>query len=432
MNKIFSKLSFFFIAVAFLAASCSEGNQYKLEGQIIGIPDSSVVYMYDWIDGEAPALDTAYTVGGRFVMSGSLESPVYVRMIIDTTPNEEKVREKKRFYVAFFLENSKISIKATAVSAFRPYPMGGATDGTFEINGSRSEDIYSVYQKSLGNLKSSNDSLNKLYMEEYFRPSLDGDINAQRGVELANLMNVNNVKIRETAFDFIALHKNEYASALIAMYVLMDNDVELTQEEILTLMGNFDAFYPALSPLTDSATASASATASDSQVERSLFVTKSQNTLINYLSEIADTKMVLANGNQYIDLNLQDREGKDVKLSDYIVPGKYNFVEFWASWCGPCRGEIPHLRHINETFGDRISFISISIDESSADWHKAMEEEKMIWTQLIDKKGFFGEVSTKYKVMGIPYSVMIDPNGKLIMGGLRGAYLDAALLRLLD
>ena len=114
--------------------------------------------------------------------------------------------------------------------------------------------------------------------------------------------------------------------------------------------------------------------------------------------------------------------------------GQYNMVEFWASWCGPCRGEIPHLRHVHDIYGkskDTFNMISVSIDNKESDWKKALEEESMKWTQLCDLKGWQGEVINKYKIQGVPFCLILDRDGRIIDHGVRGAELDVALINLL-
>jgi len=126
-----------------------------------------------------------------------------------------------------------------------------------------------------------------------------------------------------------------------------------------------------------------------------------------------------------------DENGKEVKLSDYVKPGQYNMVEFWASWCGPCRGEIPHLRHVYDVYGkgnDGLNMISVSIDERDKDWKKALQEEGMKWIQLNDNKGWSGDVVTKYKVNGVPFCLILDKEGKIIAREVRGSELDIVLI----
>ena|GEM_PF-3256460 len=132
-------------------------------------------------------------------------------------------------------------------------------------------------------------------------------------------------------------------------------------------------------------------------------------------------------GTHYQDFEFDTPKGNKVKLSSLIPEGKYVMLEFWASWCGPCRGEIPHLREVNKNKSNNFEIISISLDEDKATWKKAMSEEKMVWTQLNDPSGFEGEIAKAYNILGIPYSLLLDTTGHIIQVNTRGAALDVAL-----
>ena len=149
------------------------------------------------------------------------------------------------------------------------------------------------------------------------------------------------------------------------------------------------------------------------------------------VKKTAERMRCVARGVTYHDIVLKNLKGENVRLSEYVKPGAYNMLEFWASWCSPCRGEILHLRHLYEVCGKDFNMISVSIDERDTDWKKAVQEEGMQWHQLCDQKGRKGPVVIEYQVSGVPYCIVLDPEGKIVCGGVRGAELDVVVQDLL-
>lgn len=122
-------------------------------------------------------------------------------------------------------------------------------------------------------------------------------------------------------------------------------------------------------------------------------------------------------------------EGKSISLNDF--KGKYLFVDFWASWCGPCRGENPNvLRAYNNYKQDGLEILGVSFDDKKEAWLKAIEEDKMPWTQISVLKGFQNEAAELYDIQGIPASILINPEGKIIAYDLRAEDLERKLLEI--
>jgi len=117
------------------------------------------------------------------------------------------------------------------------------------------------------------------------------------------------------------------------------------------------------------------------------------------------------------DFTLTDDAGKTVKLSDF--KGKYVLLDFWASWCGPCRREMPFLKKAFEQYkSPNFTILSLSTDTETEKWRKALGDEKMPWPQLIDDTK--QQAGTLYNVQYIPINYLIDPSGKIIAIGLYG------------
>ena len=135
-------------------------------------------------------------------------------------------------------------------------------------------------------------------------------------------------------------------------------------------------------------------------------------------------------GKQAPDLALPDASGHTVSLASF--KGKYVLVDFWASWCGPCRAENPNVVHAyNEFKGKNFAIVGVSLDKEKDAWQEAVRADKLDWTQISDLKYWGSEAVKTFNFDGIPFNILIDPQGKIIAQGLRGDDLENKLKEVL-
>jgi peroxiredoxin len=130
------------------------------------------------------------------------------------------------------------------------------------------------------------------------------------------------------------------------------------------------------------------------------------------------------------ELVLPDTAGNMINTSSFR--GKYVLLDIWASWCPPCRKENPNLVKTYNAFkGDNFTVIGVSLDESKADWTKAIQKDGLPWTQLSDLKVWEGQVRERLSVNSVPQNYLIDPNGVILAKNLMGVDLIAKLKEVL-
>ena len=368
---------------------------YTIRGDMKGNSDGMKVMLQNIAVYPPVNTDSAVIQKGKFLLKGKVAQPGMYKLIIEKTADGDQFNWlASRFY----LENSDISFKGH-VDSLKTFFW---SDETFRkdpvITGSATQDLYQQYQKETATVNKKYGTLNEKYLEVYHRPAIDGIFNTTEGVRLAKEMDQLSKERDILRWKFIEKHPGSIVGYDQAKELLSGMYINLTVQQIDRLTDLITQAWAGKPEMTAP------------------------------FKEAAEKARPIALGQKYQNIELINPEGKMIKLSEYVPQGKYVMLEFWASWCGPCRAEIPHLKHVYKNYKNKgFEIVSISIDQNKADWDKAMKEEGMAWKQLCDHGGFEGPVTQKYKLIGVPTCILLDKEGRIFKTGMRGANLDAVL-----
>lgn len=364
----------------FLAAAQDAGKPFKLGGKV-----KNLAYIPEWVflqyrtNGEWKT-DSVKTTNGKYSFSGKLEEPVIGRIRVKYALDKSGTKVptvNSRDVAAVALQPGKI--KVTSIDSF----------SNVQVKGSAA---HSEYTKLIKAGKPYNDRIVPLN-DQYaaFRNAKDNG-----GMERT-----------EKEIDAIDAEKKE---KVYAEYVRNNPASPLAVWALQQFAGweiNPDKVQPLFELLPESS--------------------KSYPTAV-LLKEDIEIARKTGIGRLAMDFSQNDTLGNPVMLSS--LRGKYLLIDFWASWCGPCRVENPNVVKVFQKFKDRnFHIIGVSLDRpgQKEKWMKAIHDDKLEWTHVSDLKFWDNEVAKQYGIKAIPQNLLLDPDGKIIAKNLRGEELDIKL-----
>ena len=351
-------------------ASCQEKAGYTIKGTIEGVAEGDTVYLQNFVDGSLVKMDSAVVKGGAFEFKGTPDSVTVSRYVTYR-------KNGMRMTAMVFIEKGDITLN-----------MGAEAN---KVAGTMCND---AYQQFMDKFVAINKEMSEIYQKSKTDTTLTDDQRKDLEKQLAEKDSLGT----EMVYNCI----NENINNLVGVQLLTSYANAFETAKVKALLDKVPA---ANTPIC---------------LSRALQK--------EHIATIEKTEV----GQKFIDFAMNTPEGKEVKLSDFISQNKYTLIDFWASWCGPCRAEMPNVVAAYNAFKAKgFGIVGVSLDNNAEAWKKAIKDLNITWAQMSDLKGWSCEGAKLYGVRAIPATVLVDQEGTIVARNLRGEELAAKLGELL-
>ena len=354
---------------ALLMAACSEKPGYTISGTVANADlNGKYVYLYEYGAKDAAPLDSALIANGQFSLTGSQDSPRLCELKVNTGDAGEQ-----GYQTVFVLENGQLQARMDAKSS--------AVSGTAE------NDAFVSLNTSLETLFQGFDKLNE---ESRSKDTAIAKAAAQKIEEISS---------QEIAQ--ITAYIKANTNKLSAAKLFVENNYSMAEEDLFAIVDKADSLFK-----------------SAPRMEK--------------LLKVIEAKRTVAVGKKFVDFEMKDIDGKSRNLSDFVGNGKIVLIDFWASWCPPCRRDMPNIVEVYKQYKNKgFEIVGVSLDSKQEAWEKGVKDLHITWEQLSDLQGWKNAGAQLYGVNSIPHTVLVDKDGTIIAKGLHGKEIGEKLAELL-
>lgn len=378
------------LLIGTVACNSQPADHFVLRGTVPGAMDSTLVELLpEWSFANR---FTAYILNEKFEIRGQFDRPVYCKLQL----NNQDICDRKGIEdddiikyveVPFFAENGNLTFQTPHIDSlpesFWRYDI--RKEKNYTLKGSPAQDVFFRYQQQ---------TIPHRYNINFYK-----DAYQERG-DMADYKNLldNRQKLETIVRSFIQENNNLYVNLFLAES-LKRSPFTYDQAYLDELESLFASVQDTCAPLRQ------------------------------FRQYLQDAR-TFVQGKALEDGEITDPKGKPLSLTAQLNPEGYTFIDFWASWCGPCRASFPHLRKMHEQYGKQVKFISISVDQKEAEWQQAMKEEQLPWGQYLSGKALSKAIGKLYDINSIPTFLLIDPQGKIVFSGHSSGDLETELGKL--
>ena len=357
---------FITILAVIVLASCSKPpkNAFLISGTLDTVINTTV-YLQKRMNAPLITIDSTLISGGKFSFRGTIDYPEVYYITIPATKSS----------VPFFIEPSEIIVNINTKDINKT-----------KITGSKNQAAYDGY---LNMLDQFNAKIKESY-QMYNKAEEIGDLEKVRYYD--SLITV----LDEQRSQFSKKYVLENPQSFISPYIMYRNSYTYEMEDMEKALNAFDT-----------------------SLSHSIYT--------GFMNDYLATMKRTAVGQMYVPFSMQDSTGINISAED-LIGSNYLLVDFWASWCAPCRQENPNLVKLYNKYHERgFDIFGVSFDSNRERWLGAIKEDSLTWTHVSDLQGWENKAGKLYGIRSIPSNVLLDTNGMIIAKNLRGDDLKAKL-----